>query len=37
MTIEKIDRDAFAKAIACTDTDIFLGELNLLEPMFKEE
>lgn len=37
VNIEKVDRDAFAKAIACTDTDIFLGELNLLEPMFKEE
>ena len=37
VALEKIDREAFAKAIAETDTDIFLGELTLLEPLFKEE
>lgn len=37
VALEKIDRDAFAKAIADTDTDIFLGELTYLEPLFKEE
>lgn len=37
VTLEKIDREAFAKAIADTDTDIYLGELTLLEPIFKED
>lgn len=36
VSIDKIDRAVFADAVAGSDTDIFLGELNALEPLFKD-
>ena len=35
--IPKVDREAFADVIAKGDIDFTLGELTLLEPLFKEE
>lgn len=33
--LDKMDSELFAKEIAKTDTDIYLYELNTLEPLFK--
>lgn len=37
IALEKIAKDAFGDVIAKGDIDFTLGELTLLEPMFKEE
>lgn len=33
----KIDREAFGDMIAGSDTDLTLGEMTLIEPLFKED
>lgn len=33
----KIDREAFVDMIAGSDTDLSLGEMTLIEPLFKED
>lgn len=37
VALDKISRSAFAEAVAGSDTDIFLGELNALEPLLKDD
>lgn len=37
VTLDKIGRDAFAREVAKTETDIYLGSLDCLEPLFKED
>lgn len=35
--LEKIDREAFADMIASGDIDLTLGEMAMMEPLFKED
>lgn len=37
VTLDRIDRDDFSHEVGKTETDIYLWELQYLEPLFKED